>query len=195
MKIMLGLLDPTTGNVLVDGVNIQTLGVRSYRKQIASVMQNDELLSGSINDNISFFDPLFDQDKVEQCAKIASIHDEILKMPMGYNSLIGDMGTTLSGGQKQRVLLARALYKSPKILFLDESTAHLDIHLEQEINRKISQMDLTRIVIAHRPETIDFADRVITLGPEGSSEQGPLFKPETSSSPTGKMIDLSYHEL
>ena len=195
MKIMLGLLDPTTGNVLVDGVNIQTLGVRSYRKQIASVMQNDELLSGSINDNISFFDPLFDQDKVEQCAKIASIHDEILKMPMGYNSLIGDMGTTLSGGQKQRVLLARALYKSPKILFLDESTAHLDIHLEQKINRKISQMNLTRIVIAHRPETIDFADRVITLGPEGSSEQGPLFKPEISSSPIGKMIDLSYHEL
>lgn len=183
MKVMLGLMDPTGGKILVDDIDIQVFGVRSYRHQIASVMQNDQLLSGSLSDNISFFDPNFDQEKIEGHAKLAAIHDEIMKMPMGYNSLIGDMGTTLSGGQKQRVLLARALYKEPKILFLDESTAHLDIYLEQEINNNISQMDLTRIVIAHRPETIDFADRVILVTPEGCIEQGSTSKQETAYKP------------
>ncbi len=171
MKVMLGLMDPVQGKILVDGIDIKVFGFRNYRRQIASVMQNDQLLSGSLSDNISFFDPDYDQNKIENCARLAAIHDEIMKMPMGYNSLIGDMGTTLSGGQKQRVLLARALYKNPRILFLDESTAHLDIYLEQEINSNIAQMNLTRIVIAHRPETIDFADRVILVTPEGCIEQ------------------------
>ena len=171
MKVVLGLLEPAQGKILVDGIDIQLFGIRSYRDQIASVMQNDQLLSGSISDNISFFDPNFDQKKIEKYTRLAAIHDEIMQMPMGYSSLIGDMGTTLSGGQKQRVLLARALYKKPKILFLDESTAHLDVNLEQVINSNIAQMDLTHIVIAHRPETINFADRVILVTPEGCFEQ------------------------
>ena len=183
MKVMLGLLDPTQGKILIDDIEIQRFGIRSYRDQIASVMQNDQLLSGSIADNISFFDPHYDQEKIERCTKLAAIHDDVLKMPMGYNSLIGDMGTTLSGGQKQRVLLARALYKNPRILFLDESTAHLDIYLEQEINSNIAQMNLTRIVIAHRPETIDFADRVILVTPEGCIEQDGNFKQESIPKP------------
>ncbi len=171
MKVMLGLLDPVQGKVLVDNQDIQQLGLRNYRSQIASVMQNDQLLSGSISDNISFFDPHFNQEKIETCAKLAAIHQEIMQMPMAYNSLIGDMGTTLSGGQKQRILLARALYKKPKILFLDESTAHLDIFLEKKINNNIAGMKLTRIVIAHRPETINFAQRVFLVTPEGCSEE------------------------
>lgn len=187
MKVMLGLMGPTEGKVLIDGIDIQVFGLRNYRHQIASVMQNDELLSGSLSDNISFFDPNFDQQQIEECAKLAAIHDDIMKMPMSYNSLIGDMGTTLSGGQKQRVLLARALYKKPKILFLDESTAHLDIYLEQEINRNISQMNLTRIVIAHRPETIDFADRVILISPEGCIEQEGAFRSEKRDTAEGKL--------
>ncbi len=170
MKVMLGLLEPVNGKILVDGIDIKSFGLRNYRDQIACVMQNDQLLSGSISDNISFFDPHFDQKRIKECAHLAVIHDEIMLMPMGYNSLIGDMGTTLSGGQKQRILLARALYQKPKILFLDESTAHLDINLEQEINNNIAQMHLTRIVIAHRPETISFADRVIAVTPDGCFE-------------------------
>jgi ATP-binding cassette subfamily B protein RaxB len=191
MKVMLGLMDATEGKVLVDGVDLQVFGVSGYRHQIASVMQNDQLLSGSISDNISFFDPNFDQELIEECAQAAVIHDEVMRMPMGYNSLIGDMGTTLSGGQKQRILLARALYKKPKILFLDESTAHLDIYLEQEINRNVAQMNLTRIVIAHRPETIDFADRVILVTPEGCVEQDATFQPEKGGSYSGRPIAFS----
>ena len=191
MKVMLGLMDATEGKVLVDGVDLHVFGVSGYRHQIASVMQNDQLLSGSISDNISFFDPNFDQELIEECAQAAVIHDEVMRMPMGYNSLIGDMGTTLSGGQKQRILLARALYKKPKILFLDESTAHLDIYLEQEINRNVAQMNLTRIVIAHRPETIDFADRVILVTPEGCVEQDSSFQPEKHGSYSGQPIGFS----
>ncbi|MCF6205030.1 MAG: peptidase domain-containing ABC transporter [Methylococcaceae bacterium] len=171
MKVILGLLEPTEGKILVDGMEIQNFGLRNYREQVASVMQDDQLLSGSLSDNISFFDPHFKQEKIELCAKIAAIHIDIMQMPMGYSSLIGDMGTTLSGGQKQRILLARALYKNPRILFLDESTSHLDIFLEKKINLNIAKLKLTRIIIAHRPETINFAERVFLITPEGCFEQ------------------------
>jgi len=171
MKLMLGLLDPTHGKVLIDGVDVRQLGTRRYRESVASVMQNDQLLSGSIADNISFFDPVVDHKRIEACAKIAAVHPEIERMPMAYHSLIGDMGTTLSGGQKQRILLARALYKRPRILFLDESTAHLDVMLEKRINRNISRMRVTRIVIAHRPETIGTAERVVMVTSEGCFER------------------------
>ncbi|MFT5758971.1 MAG: ATP-binding cassette subfamily B protein RaxB [Alteromonadaceae bacterium] len=137
--------------------------MRNYRSQVAAVMQDDQLLSGSMSDNISFFDEQVDHDWLEQCAKLAAIHDEIIQMPMEYNSLIGDMGTSLSGGQKQRVLLARALYKKPKILFLDEATSHLDVKLESIVNQAIKQLNVTRIIIAHRPETIRSADRIVQL--------------------------------
>ncbi len=181
MKVMLGLLEPTEGKILVDGVDIHQFGIRNYRDQIASVMQNDKLLSGSLSDNISFFDPLFKQEKIELCCMLAAIHDDIMDMPMGYSSLIGDMGTTLSGGQQQRVLLARALYKNPKILFLDESTAHLDVVLEKKININISKFNLTRIVIAHRPETINFAQRVILVTKDGCFDQD--IKPKKDNPP------------
>jgi len=126
-------------------------------------MQNDELLSGSVADNIAFFDTPIDMERVVYCAELAAIHDDISKMPMGYDSLIGDMGSSLSGGQKQRLILARALYKQPKILFMDEATSHLDTTLESDINQAIKQLDITRVIIAHRKETIASADREIKL--------------------------------
>lgn len=163
MKVMLGLLKAESGEVIVDGVNISKMGNQNYRSQIAAVMQDDQLLSGSIADNICFFEPQFEQKKIEACAKMAAIHPDIMAMPMAYNSLIGDMGNTLSGGQKQRVLLARALYKRPKLLFLDEATSHLDNKLEGSVNNSIKYLKMTRIIIAHRLETIKTADRVLQL--------------------------------
>jgi ATP-binding cassette subfamily B protein RaxB len=91
------------------------------------------------------------------------VHDDIAAMPMGYHTLIGDMGAALSGGQRQRILLARALYKQPRILFLDEATSALDVQRERQVNEAIRGLNLTRILIAHRPETIASAGRVIVL--------------------------------
>jgi ATP-binding cassette subfamily B protein RaxB len=163
MKIMLGLLQPTSGKVLLDGKDITHLGLKNYRKQIAAVMQDDTLLAGSIADNISFFDPQPDLVKIEQCAQLASIHDDISKMTMGYNSLVGDMGSNLSGGQLQRILLARALYQSPSILYMDEATSHLDTNNEAKISEQIQHLSMTRIMIAHRKETINMANKVYQL--------------------------------
>jgi ATP-binding cassette subfamily B protein RaxB len=171
MKVMMGLFKPTAGEVLIDGIPLDKLGISHFRSQVAAVMQDDQLLSGSISDNICFFDPQVDMEKVEISAKMAMIHQDIVNMPMGYNSLIGEIGASLSGGQKQRVLLARALYRSPKILFLDEATSHLDVALEHGVNQSIQHLNMTRVIIAHRPDTIRSAQRVIVFTPEGVVEQ------------------------
>lgn len=163
LKVMLGLLTPEYGEVRIDGVPLSSIGIQAYRSAVGVVMQDDQLLSGSIADNISFFDPNMDMDKVIRCARAASIHTDIQDNPMGYNSLIGDMGTTLSGGQKQRILIARALYREPKILFLDEGTANLDQDTELNVTNYISELPITRIVIAHRPALIEAADRVYSI--------------------------------
>jgi ATP-binding cassette subfamily B protein RaxB len=166
LKLMLGLNSPQQGEILIDGIPLNQLGNNQYRQQIAAVMQNDELLSGSVADNIAFFDTSIDMDKVVHCADLAAIHDDISAMPMGYESLIGDMGSSLSGGQKQRIILARALYKKPKILFMDEATSHLDTGLEADINEAIKRLDMTRVIIAHSKETIASADKEIKLSAE-----------------------------
>ena len=163
VKLMLGLLAPTDGHILAGGIDIHKLGIDRYRKLVGTVMQDDQLFAGSIADNISFFDPSPDQRGVEYVAQLAAVHDDIVAMPMGYNTLIGDMGAALSGGQKQRILLARALYKQPRILFLDEATSALDVQKERAVNEAIRSLNLTRIIIAHRPETIASAERVIVL--------------------------------
>ncbi|TXI90125.1 MAG: peptidase domain-containing ABC transporter [Burkholderiaceae bacterium] len=162
-KIILGLLKPTEGDVLIDHIPIKQIGLSTYRSLVGTVMQDDVLLAGSIMDNISFFDANTSHARVEECAKQAAIHEEISAMPMGYQTLVGDMGSSLSGGQKQRILLARALYKQPKILALDEATSHLDIANERKVNHALSELQLTRIMVAHRPETIATAERVVEL--------------------------------
>lgn len=162
-KILLGLLLPNEGEVLIGGIPIKQIGIRSYRRMVGTVMQDDVLLAGSILENIAFFDSHCDRERVTSCATIAAISDEIAAMPMGYQTLVGDLGSSLSGGQKQRLLLARAVYKQPKILALDEATSHLDVENEQKVNAALASLQVTRIMIAHRPETINSADRVVSI--------------------------------
>lgn len=163
MKLLLGLLEPSEGEILIGGVKLSQFGLSNYRQLLGTVMQDDNLFAGSISDNICFFDPNPQQEQIQACAQLAAIHPEISGMPMAYNTLVGDIGSGLSGGQKQRVLLARALYKNPKILILDEATSHLDVWNEQAVNTAIKQIPLTRIIVAHRPETIAMAERVVVL--------------------------------
>lgn len=175
MNVLLGILPMQQGSIQIGGVDVRQLGVNSFRRMVGTVLQDDVLFAGSIKDNISFFDHGADQAWVEQCASLASVLEEIKAMPMGFNTLVGDMGTVLSGGQKQRILLARALYKRPLLLFLDEATSHLDVSKERQVNAAICALKMTRIIIAHRPETIASADRILTL------EQGKIVSSELSA--------------
>lgn len=163
IKIMLGLCEPTEGRVLLDGRPATPELWRGWREAVGVVSQDDRLLSGSIAENIAFFDPDMDMGRVMAAATAARVNDDILRSPMQYMTLVGDMGSSLSGGQKQRVLLARALYREPKILILDEGTANLDARTEDEIADLVSHLPMTRIVVAHRPALIRKADRVLEL--------------------------------
>jgi ATP-binding cassette subfamily B protein RaxB len=163
MKLMLGLLQPSEGSIEVDGVPLHRLGLTRYRNSVASVMQDDQLFAGSIAENICFFDPRPDLERLQACARMAEVHEDITAMPMQYNTLVGDMGTVFSGGQKQRILLARALYREPRVLFLDEATSQLDVARERSVNEAVRRLSLTRVIVAHRSETIASADRVVKL--------------------------------
>lgn len=163
VKLLLGLLEPTEGEILVDGTPLKHLGLRPFRQGVGTVMQDDPLFTGSIGENIGFFDPSLDLERVRACARLAAVHDEIQAMPMGYHTLVGDGGAGLSGGQKQRLLLARALYPGPRLLVLDEATSHLDAGNERLVNDAVRQLALTRILVAHRQETIAMAQRVVVL--------------------------------
>lgn len=172
MKLMLGLYAPTEGQILIDGFPLTNDNRMAWRERIGVVMQDDQLLTGSIAENISFFDTAVNMEDVHRAAMIAHIHDDIVAMPMNYLSYIGDMGSIFSGGQRQRLLLARALYRRPKTLFLDEGTANLDEETEKLIVEIIKKSDLTRVVVAHRPEFIKNADRIIEIKDQGIAEQG-----------------------
>jgi len=162
-KLLLGLLEPDEGQVLVDGKPLGEFGYRNFREQIAAVLQEDSLFVGSLADNIALFADEPDKERIETAATAAAIHDDIMAMPMDYDTLIGDMGSALSGGQKQRLLLARALYRQPRLLVLDEGTSHLDAAREQMVNKAVGDLGITRIIIAHRLETILSASRIFAV--------------------------------
>ncbi|MEA3018450.1 MAG: ATP-binding cassette, subfamily bacterial CvaB/MchF/RaxB, partial [Sphingomonadales bacterium] len=161
-KILLGLLEPTAGEVLVDGMPLARYGRRAWRENVAAVLQDDVLFAGTIADNVAGFEPV-DPERMIEAMHAAAIADDVEAMPMRHLTLVGDMGSTLSGGQMQRILLARALYRRPKLLVMDEGTAHLDAEHESRVNRAIAAMGITRIVVAHRRETLAAAERVIVL--------------------------------
>lgn len=163
MRVLCGLFEPDEGKVIVDGTDIQLHGVNNYHKMIGCVMQDDKLFSGSIRENICGFVEYENEDWMIECAKASYIHDVIMKMPMGYETLIGELGEGVSGGQKQRIFIARALYRKPGLLFMDEATSSLDYESECYVNKAIKQLNITRVIIAHRETTIASADRVISL--------------------------------
>lgn len=163
LRVLTGLYAPRSGEVRVDGRPLWAWDTATLRRQVGVVMQDDQLLAGTIAENIAGFDSQVDRPWVAEVAKLACIHDDITNMPMGYQSLVGDLGSALSGGQKQRVLIARALYKRPRILVMDEGTSNLDVDTERAVNAALSGLGITRIVVAHRPETIHAAERVIQL--------------------------------
>ncbi|WP_258318434.1 peptidase domain-containing ABC transporter, partial [Enterobacter ludwigii] len=166
MRVLCGLFEPQTGSVMIDGNDIQQLGLNNYRKIIGCVMQDDKLFSGSIRENICGFDENADYEWMEECARASFIHGAIVKMPMGYDTLVGELGEGLSGGQKQRIFIARALYRKPGILFMDEATSALDEESETYVNQAIKKLNITRIIIAHRQSTIASVERVIRLMPQ-----------------------------
>lgn len=163
VKLLLGLLRPGAGQVRFGGHDLWRIGPRRLRDVAGTVMQDDQLFAGNLAENIAFFDPHADQFRVEAAARLAAVHEDIAAMPMGYQSLIGDMGSSLSGGQKQRVMLARALYRRPRLLILDEATSHLDVASERLVSAAVARLRLTRIVVAHRPETIASCDRILVM--------------------------------
>lgn len=163
LNMLLGVITPDNGDIIIDGKCADQKMIIELRRYIGVVSQNDALFAGTILDNICLFDSRRDVEYAKHCASVVALSEEIEKMPMGYNTLVGDMGTALSGGQVQRLFLARALYKKPKILFLDEATSHLDIKTEKIVNDTIRNMNITRVIIAHRLETIYSCDRVIGI--------------------------------
>nr|WP_302051766.1 peptidase domain-containing ABC transporter [Photorhabdus heterorhabditis] len=163
LHVIASLLAPVEGAISVNGIPISNIGLEAYRKHVSYVLQDDFLFTGSLQENITCFAERPDIEFMHECAKVASIHNEIEAMPNGYNSMVGDMGSALSGGQKQRISIARALYRRPKILILDESTSALDIENERKINEAVKAMKITRLFAAHRPDTIAVADRVFDM--------------------------------
>lgn len=166
-NLLLGLLNPTEGRIEVNGIVLDSdLDLREqYKEMVSAVMQDDMLFAGSVLDNIVFEEESPDMARVVEVAAALGIHDAIQSMPMAYDTFVGEMGSALSGGQRQRLLVARALYKRPLFLILDEATSNLDLESEIIVNRAVRSFGATTLVIAHRPETIACTDRVICLTP------------------------------
>ncbi|WP_135725828.1 peptidase domain-containing ABC transporter, partial [Klebsiella pneumoniae] len=163
VKLILGIHVPDEGTIRTFGIPQTHPDYFQVRRRIGTVLQDDHLFRGSIADNIIFFSEDRNQERMIQCARLALIDIDIMAMPMGYQTLIGETGGGLSGGQKQRILLARALYKKPGFLLLDEATSHLDVESEIQISQTLRQLGIPVLLIAHRPETIASADRVLYL--------------------------------
>jgi ATP-binding cassette subfamily B protein RaxB len=164
IKVLVGLLPASEGTLYVGGHDLKDLDLGSYRSRIGVVMQDDQLFIGTVEDNISFFDPTHDAVRVRECARVAGLDVDIMAMPMQFNTIVGSLGVALSGGQKQRLLLARALYRQPEILFLDEAFDQLDLDREYEITDRLVELGLGVVIVSHRPDTVRRVNRVVKIG-------------------------------
>ncbi|MDI1261313.1 peptidase domain-containing ABC transporter [Aquabacterium sp.] len=163
LKVLSGQVTPESGEVLVNGVSISRIGSEAFRSVLGTVFQDDQLFTCSIYDNIAMNDTEATPEKVMLAARQACIHEDILRMPMDYQTLVGGMGATLSGGQKQRMLLARALYKQPRFLLLDEYTSHLDFETERHVQEAINHLGCGRFIITHRQHSLSEGDEIHVL--------------------------------
>ena len=179
LKLLLGLYWPTSGEIHVGGIPLTRDSAPTWRAQVGVVLQEDQLISGSIADNIAFESEDCDMSRVRVAARTAGIIEEIEAQPMGFLSHVGDLGSSLSSGQKQRLLIARALYRQPGALVLDEGTANLDETNEERLAELIGSLDITRIVVAHRPALVRRADRVLQLDEHGLTDVTELWRPES----------------
>lgn len=163
LNCLLGILDSSSGTIYVDDIKISSL--QKVASIVGTVTQNDCLLTGTIADNISFFSEEPDVDWLLQCAQIACIDSDIVNLPMGFNTIVNRSGSMLSGGQIQRILLARAIYRRPKILLMDEATNQLDLETEFRVLSNLKDLGTTNLLVAHRDETIKFSDNVFEIRP------------------------------
>lgn len=177
MKVLLGLLEPTRGEVRINGIPLREFGIETLRRVSASVLQDDRLFSGSIAQNISLFDDGASMEVIVEAARQAGIHDDIERLPMKYHTVVGDTVGGLSAGQRQRVLLARAVFAKPMLLILDEATSHLDPRKESIVNAEIASLNMTRIIVAHRAETLATVDRVVDIAKHSAGEASPAETP------------------
>jgi len=177
VKVLAGLLERNEGEILASGRDLREWDRGAYRARLSVVMAEDQLFVGTIEDNISFFDPQHNPELVRACARVARIDKTIEAMPMVYNTIVGSIGTTLSSGQKQRVLLARALYRKPHILFLDEAFDQLDLALEQEITSELKRIGYGLVIVSHRPDTVRAVDRIVRLGAGPATAAPPTAAP------------------
>jgi ATP-binding cassette, subfamily B, bacterial len=171
-KLLLGLYVPTEGTILYDGIPLQQLNYQEVRRQFGVVLQEATLFSGSILSNIMLNDPTINKERVVEAAEIAAIHEDILDMPMGYETFVAEGGSALSGGQRQRLAIARAIAHKPPILLFDEATSHLDVATEQRVAEHLSSLACTQIIIAHRLSTIRNADVILVLDQGTIVEKG-----------------------
>lgn len=165
INLILRLFEPNEGRIFIDGYDINTVSLSSLRNQIGVVSQESFLFNGSVRDNISYGNPEASFEEIVSAAQLADAHDFVLDLPLGYDTIIGERGSTLSGGQRQRIAIARALIKNPGILIFDEATSSLDTESEKAIqdNMKTILTGRTSIIIAHRLSTIQNADVIIVL--------------------------------
>ena len=163
MKLLCKLLTPTDGSVLFDRVDLRRIATDHFRRQLGVVMQDDDLFSGSIAENVAVGDAL-DLARVEAACRHACIHGDVMAMPMQYLTLVGHMGSTLSGGQRQRLMIARSVYRNPRILILDEATAHLNDALQQRVLANLRRLPVTIVSVTHDSRILDQADRIVRPG-------------------------------
>jgi ABC-type bacteriocin/lantibiotic exporter with double-glycine peptidase domain len=171
-KLLIGLITPTKGEILFDGIALQKLNYQEVRRQFGVVLQDAFIFSGSVRENISFNDPQMEMARIVKAAQAAAIHEDIEKMPMGYETLLSEGGSVFSGGQRQRLALARALANHPALLLLDEATSALDVTTEQAVEQNLQRLSCTQIVIAHRLSTVRNADLILVLDQGRVVEQG-----------------------
>jgi ABC-type bacteriocin/lantibiotic exporter with double-glycine peptidase domain len=170
--LLLGLYPLNEGEILYDGVSLPRLNYRTLRSQIGVVLQEPAIFSGTIRQTIAAHDPDLAWEQIVEAAQAAAIHDEIMALPLGYDTVLAEGGADLAGGQRQRLALARALAHRPPILLLDEATSHLDAVTESIVDQNLSDLQCTRIVIAHRQSTFRNAGLILVLDQGEVVEQG-----------------------